>query len=68
MQWAKSVVAKVFGLFVDDGNFAVAVLIWVVLSALVLPHLGAPSWVKGPILFAGLATIFLESATRRARR
>jgi hypothetical protein len=68
MQWIKAIVAEVFGLFVDDGSFAVTLLIWLVLAGLLLPYVDVPHWVKGPILFAGLAAILVESAARRARK
>ena len=68
MQWMKTIAAEVFGLFVDDGSFAVALLVWVALTALLLPHIDVSPWAKGPILFAGLAAILVESAVRRARK
>ncbi|HVY15366.1 MAG TPA: hypothetical protein VHB27_09065 [Rhodopila sp.] len=68
MHWIKSVAQEIFGLFVDDGHFAIAILAWVAFSALVLPHIPVPAVAKGPILFIGLAGILVDSATRRARR
>jgi hypothetical protein len=68
MQWIKAILAEVFGLFVDDGAFAVAILIWLVLAGLMLPYIELPPGAKGPILFAGLAAVFIESAARRARK
>ncbi len=68
MPWLKTIAAEIFGLFVDDGAFAVAILAWLVVAGLALPHIGLPPPVKGPILFAGLAVILIESATRRARK
>lgn len=68
MRWASTIVREVFGLFVDDGSFAVAILVWLVLVALALPRLGiGMSW-EGVILFAGLALILVASAAQRARR
>ncbi len=68
MKWASTIVREVFGLFVDDGSFAVAILVWMVLVALALPRLGiAMSW-EGVILFTGLALILVASAAQRARR
>jgi hypothetical protein len=68
MSWFNSVVRELFGLFVDDGSFAVAILVWLALIWLL------PQWVTisagwvGVILFAGLAAILIESALRRARQ
>lgn len=68
MSWIKTVLREVFGLFVDDGSFALAIVAWLLLVWLVLPGLGIEaSWI-GVILFAGLALILLESATRRVGR
>lgn len=68
MQWMKTIVAEVFGLFVDDGSFAIAILAWLVIAGLLLPYVDIPSGAKGPILFVGLAAILVESAARRARK
>jgi hypothetical protein len=68
MRWIKTVTAEVFGLFVDDGSFAVAILVWLGLCWLLLPRIGVPPAAMGPVLFAGLAAILVESAARRARR
>jgi hypothetical protein len=31
MSWIKTVLREVFGLFVDDGSFAIAILAWLLL-------------------------------------
>lgn len=68
MGWIRTVLREGLGLFVDDGSFAVAILAWLLLVWLVLPRLGVEAVWTGIILFAGLALILVESATRRARR
>jgi hypothetical protein len=68
MRGLKTIAREVLGLFVDDGAFAVAILAWLLVAGLVGPHLPIPAVVKGPMLFAGLAAILVESAVRRARR
>ncbi|HEY2131389.1 MAG TPA: hypothetical protein VGH36_00190 [Acetobacteraceae bacterium] len=68
MSWLKTISSEIFGLFVDDGSFALAILVWLALVWLVLPRLALPAAWGGIILFAGLALILLESAMRRARR
>jgi hypothetical protein len=67
MPWLSSILAEIWGLFVDDGTFALAILVWLAVYWVVLPHFGVPPELKGPILFAGLATVLVESALRRAR-
>ncbi len=68
MQWLKTIAAETLGLFVDDSAFAVAILVWLIIAGVALPHLGIPPAAKGPILFAGFALILIESAARRARK
>jgi hypothetical protein len=63
MGWIKSVAREVYGLFVDDGSFAVAILVWVAFAGVALPH---GRW-AGPVLFAGLAAILVKSVLRFAR-
>jgi hypothetical protein len=64
----KAVLRELVAVFVDDGAFAVAIVTWLGLMGLILPRLGLTSLWNGIILFAGLATILLESAIRRSRR
>lgn len=68
MPWLKAIVSEIFGLFVDDGALALAVLAWVGAAWLVLPRLGVSATWSGLVLFAGLALILAESANRRSRR
>lgn len=68
MRWIKTIAAEVFGLFVDDGSFAAAILAWLLLAWLVLPRTaGLGAW-GGVALFGGLAAILLTSAVRRSRQ
>jgi hypothetical protein len=67
MAWIRTIVTEVFGLFVDDGSLAIAVLAWLLLTAFVLPRLGlGPGWI-GVLLFGGLVLVLLENTLRRAR-
>ena len=67
MSWLGAIWREIFGLFVDNGRFALSIIVWLVLTGLLLPAIGlAASW-AGLILFAGLAAILLESVIRRAR-
>jgi hypothetical protein len=67
MSWVKSVAREVWGLFVEDGSFAAAILAWVVIAAVGMRVVAAASW-TGPALFAGLAVILIESVVRFARK
>jgi len=66
MGWIKTVWTEFVGLFVDDGNLAVAVLLWLGACWSWLPRLGEPSAWPPVILFGVLNLILAESAMRRA--
>lgn len=69
MQWFKVIFREIFGLFVDDGSFAIAIIVWLgIVWLLLLPRLGVFSPWNGLILFAGLGCILVENTLRRARR
>jgi hypothetical protein len=68
MGWFKSIAREVLGLFVDDGSFAIAILVWAAFVVLVLAHVvGHANWM-GPGLFSGLAIVLIESVVRFSRR
>ena len=58
---------EVWGLFVDDGVFAGAILVWLLVAWQVLPRLGLPGWLPAILLFAGLGAILVFGASRAAR-
>lgn len=68
MVWLRTVFRELYGLFVDDGSFALAVVVWLVAAWFVLTQLDPRALWAGPLLFAGLAVILVESVWRRARR
>jgi hypothetical protein len=59
---------EVWGLFVDDGVFAGAIVVWLLVGWWLLPRLGLPRGLPAILLFAGLAAILVLSASRAARR
>ncbi|GAC1362489.1 MAG: hypothetical protein NVSMB3_10760 [Acidobacteriaceae bacterium] len=67
MGWMRTVLREVWGLFVDDGSFAVAIVAWVALVWLLERGLRVASVVGGTALFAGLGVILVESLLRYAR-
>ena len=68
MNWMKNIFREILGLFVDDGSFALAILLWLAVVGWATPRLGIPTAIRGIVLFAGLALILAESATRYSRR
>ena len=68
MGWLKTILAEGWGLFVDDGRYALSIVVWLLLAWLVLPRLRLDGGWNALILFVGLLAILLESVSRRARR
>jgi len=61
MHKLKSIAAEIMGLFVDDGAFALAIVVWLAFSLIVFPHLHATARWSGSALFIGLALILAEA-------
>lgn len=68
MRWVRNIFAELFGLFVDDDSFAVAIILWVGLVTLGIRRLALPSAWQAVLLFAGLGLILAVSALRGAQR
>lgn len=67
MRWITTILREIFGLFVDDGSFALAVLAWIGVVWLLIHH-WKQSLPGGIVLFLGLGFILAESALRFARK
>jgi hypothetical protein len=59
---------ELWGLFVDDGVFAGAIVLWLLVGTAVLPRLDHLAWLPAFLLFAGLAAILVFGALRAARQ
>lgn len=68
MRWLHTALAEIYGLFVEDGRYAITIIVWLGLAWLVLPALALGEPWNVAILFVGLLVILLESALRGARR
>lgn len=68
MNWLRTISREILGLFVDDGSFALLILLWLGLTTLLLPYLGWAPKYRGPIFFIGLAAILMASAIRYTYR
>ena len=66
MNWIRTISKEVFGLFVDDGTLAVAILAWLAVVWFLLRQMRLPV-AGGIVLSIGLAAILIESVTRFAR-
>ena len=60
-------VRELWGLFVEDASFTVAILVCIAFAAFVLPRVVDQHW-RGPILFVALALALFENVRRSARR
>jgi hypothetical protein len=66
--WLRSIAREILGLFVDDGSFAIAILVWLGAVVFVLKHAVAHTEWLSIALFGGLTLILIESVLRFARR
>lgn len=68
MQWMRSVAREMWGLFVDDGSFAAAIVVWLTVVLLGFrQHPWGARW-GGVALFAGLGFVLIENVLRYARK
>jgi hypothetical protein len=68
MKSIKTVFREVYGLFVDDGTYAGALLLWLLLMWLSARRQPLHGWWSSPVLFAGLGGVLVENTLRTARR
>lgn len=68
MSWLKIIAEEAVGLFIDDGRFAITILVWLLLVWLALRYLHVTNIWGAVMLFAGLAAIVIESTLRRSRQ
>ena len=68
MNWLRTVLSELVGLFVDDGALAVAIVAWLALLWWLLPHVAVDGAGKALLLAVGLVVILVESVLRGARR
>ncbi|MDQ2665695.1 MAG: hypothetical protein M3Z05_06765 [Gemmatimonadota bacterium] len=61
-------VAEVWGLFVEDISFTVAIVVCLGLAWLLAPALNIPPPWRGTVLFALLAVALIENVWRSARQ
>lgn len=67
MRWIRAFLRELFGLVVDDVEFAASVIVWIGLVWLATAY--APKDAGWPplLLFAGLGAILLHGTAKRAR-
>jgi hypothetical protein len=67
MKVLKTIFQEMVGLFVDDGSFAFAIVVWIAFVKVVLSRVAFMARWHGIIMFLGLALILAESVLRFAR-
>ncbi|MBV9701453.1 MAG: hypothetical protein JO163_01875 [Methylobacteriaceae bacterium] len=68
MSILQSIARELYGLFVDDGSLALAILVLMGAIAVLRVTLPLSPDVIGPAIFIGCAAILVENVLRRARR
>jgi hypothetical protein len=60
-----AVLKELWGLFVDDGSLALALIIWVAVCGFGLPRMPIPVAWDGPVLFIGCLVILVFNVLRK---
>ena len=68
MRWIRSVAREVWGLFVEDGSFAMAIVVWLMVVLLGVRRTAWGMRWGGVVLFAGLGLVLIENVLRYTRR
>jgi len=68
MGWLRTVAREVWGLFVDDGSLAAAIVLWLAVVLVGARRIGWSARWGGVALFSGLALVLIENVLRYARR
>jgi hypothetical protein len=58
---------EIYGLFVEDGSFATALAVWMVMACVAPRVLRVGHW-GGPVLFAGFVVVLAESTLRGSKK
>jgi len=67
MNWIRRTCVELAGLFVEDGSFAIAIVLWILAAIFLMPEFLPARW-RGPAFFAGVIGILIENVLRTARR
>jgi hypothetical protein len=68
MNVVATTVRELWGLFVDDGSLAFALIVWCGAAGLILPQLRLPEGSSGPVLFVGCLAILFGDIAVSLRR
>jgi hypothetical protein len=68
MKIFKDIFTELFGLFVDDGSLAYALIGWLLVGIFILPKLELVAEVQAGIWVVGLLLLLVENIYRSAKR
>ncbi len=68
MKTLRLIAAELWGLFVDGGTLALALVAWCALAGLALPRVPLLADWAAPIFFIGVVAILLENVRRAAAK
>jgi hypothetical protein len=68
MSMFKALISEIFGMFVDDGSLAFAVLAIIAIAYAVTLEFTGDTHVAGGILLVGCLAVLVENVVRTARR
>jgi hypothetical protein len=68
MKWLKTILREILALFVDDGSFAAAILVWLGVVWFISRYIGPGSVWSAVTLSVGLVLILVESAVHFKKR
>ncbi|MBV8809566.1 MAG: hypothetical protein JO033_12910 [Acidobacteriaceae bacterium] len=66
MNWIRRLCRAIWELFIEDGSFALTILIWVTVTGFLLAKILRVQW-RGPALLVGLLAILFENVRRTAK-
>jgi hypothetical protein len=59
---------ELYGLFVEDGSYALGIVLWLLVVGLVFSQLPQLGFWRAVLLFAGLVFLLVENVLRTARQ
>ncbi|MDQ2890984.1 MAG: hypothetical protein M3R65_10620 [Gemmatimonadota bacterium] len=67
MNFIRTAIAEIWGLFVEDSTFTVGIVACVAVAIFILPRIAIAAEWRGPVLFLILALVLVENVRRSAR-
>ncbi len=68
MKLIVTIIKELWGLFIDDGSLALALVLWCLFAGLALPAIMPQGSWNAPLFFIGCVLILLVNVTMASRR